>query len=122
MGCPLIVHRRCIEPMFSISNQVAYDERMLCETRPPDPSKEFVLEHSCWFDVKGASIGKKNHSVPAQTELVEQLIQKAVDVYKGLPPVYIITPFNTVKNALHESLKVINLTRFVINFSELHML
>jgi len=86
---------------------VAYNERMLCETKPPDSGKEFVLEYSCWFDIKGASIGKKNYSVAAQTEFVAQLIQKAVGVYQGLPPVYIITPFNTVKNALHESLKVV---------------
>jgi len=105
LGCPLIVHRRCIEPMFSISNQVAYDERMMCETKPPNTNKEFALEHSCWFDIRGAVRGEKDHSVPAQTEFVARLIQKAVDVYKGLPPVYIITPFNTVKNTLHENLR-----------------
>lgn len=32
VGCPLVVHRRCIEPMFSISNMISYDNRMFNKT------------------------------------------------------------------------------------------
>ena len=35
IGCPLVVHRRCISPMFDISNQISYQGSMLNETAKP---------------------------------------------------------------------------------------
>jgi len=105
LGCPLIVHRRCIEPMFSISNKSAYNERMLCETAPPEEERVFLLKKSCWFNIQGTAKGNKDHSVKEQTEFVSEMIKQATEIYKGLPPIYIITPFTTVKNALHRELK-----------------
>ncbi|MCL2842207.1 MAG: hypothetical protein FWE28_01905 [Oscillospiraceae bacterium] len=53
LGCPLVVHRRCIEPMFSMSNEVAYNNRMFCKTMPPKSGVHFLLDRSIWFDIAG---------------------------------------------------------------------
>lgn len=107
LGCPLIVHRRCIEPMFQISNKVAYEGRMFNKTKSPAPELKFLFEKSVWFDIKGAEIGNKNHAVPGQVHLVVDLFRQAVDIYDGLPKLYIITPFTTVKQALRSRLQPI---------------
>jgi len=105
LGCPLVVHRRCTEPMFSIANQVAYENRMFCKTTPPTAGKPFLLERSTWFNVPGEEIGGKNHTVPAQIDLVAQLLEKAATQFDSLPNLYIITPFITVKHALEQKLR-----------------
>ncbi|MCL2753091.1 MAG: AAA domain-containing protein, partial [Defluviitaleaceae bacterium] len=105
IGCPLIVHRRCVNPMFDISNQAAYNGRMMLATRSPDMDRSFLLNESCWYDIKGKAKGNKDHSVKEQTEIVCQMIKKAMTVYNGLPSVYVITPFTTVKNPLQRELR-----------------
>ena len=105
LGCPLVVHRRCIEPMFSMSNQVAYEGRMFCKTDPPSVDKRFLLEQSTWFDVNGDEVGNKNHTVPRQIEYVTSLMEKAIDQFEGLPNLYIITPFTSVKRSLEQKLR-----------------
>ncbi len=35
VGCPLIVHRRCISPMYDISNEISYNGIMKQQTRFP---------------------------------------------------------------------------------------
>ena len=39
VGVPLLVHRRCADPMFSISNSVAYNDLMVSSV------DENTLEH-----------------------------------------------------------------------------
>jgi superfamily I DNA and/or RNA helicase len=104
LGCPLVVHRRCIEPMFSISNMVAYNNRMFNKTVPPKTEKKFLLERSTWFDIQGKEVGNKNHTVNNQIELTMRLIEEAVTQFDGLPDIYIITPFTSVKRSLHQKL------------------
>ncbi|MBQ3408705.1 MAG: hypothetical protein IJH12_05855 [Clostridia bacterium] len=96
VGCPLIVHRRCINPMFEISNQIVYNGRMINETKQPEADKKFVLEHSQWINIKGKEIGDKNHFVKEQGEKVCEIINKSIEVYGGLPKIYIISPFKSV--------------------------
>jgi predicted metal-dependent hydrolase len=105
LGCPLVVHRRCIDPMFKISNTVAYNDRMFCKTSLPSQGEEFLLDRSIWFDVGGAEVGGKNHTVPAQIDKIEYLMQEAIEKFGGLPDLYIITPFTSVKHAITERLR-----------------
>ena len=100
LGCPLVVHRRCIEPMFAISNRVAYEDRMFCKTQPPSSDKRFMLEKSTWFDVSGEEVGNKNHTVNNQIDLLETLLKTG-----ELPEsMYIITPFLSVRDSIRERL------------------
>lgn len=104
LGCPLVVHRRCIDPMFRISNQVAYNGRMFSKTVPPDTGHAFLLPHSVWFDIRGAEYGGRNHTVDAQLQAAAQLFVRALAVYRGLPDLYLITPFTSVEQSLRETL------------------
>ena len=103
----MVVHRRCIEPMFSILNQVAYNGRMFCKTGNPSPDKRFMLDRSKWYDIPGKETGNKNHTVPAQIALVVSLMKEATIRLGELPDVYIITPFVSVKRSLDQQIRVL---------------
>ncbi len=105
LGCPLVIHRRCIDPMFTMSNRVAYNGRMFCKTSSPSSNTAFILNKSVWFDVMGEEIGSKNHTVPSQVDWVVTLLEKAITQRNELPNIYIITPFVSIKRSLHHSLR-----------------
>ena len=112
VGCPLVIHRRCIEPMFTISNTISYGGRMfnqthnrinmLCDT------ERFSIPKSCWIDVKGSEIGDRNHYVKEQGDIVLELFDDAVSKYGeeilsiGQNKMYIISPFTSVVNELQD--------------------
>ena len=104
VGCPLVVHRRCIEPMFSISNMISYDNRMFNETLDKDlyleENQPFLIKKSGWINIDGPERGGKNHFVENQAIKVCQLIEKSLDIYDDLfqsdEKIFIITPFRTV--------------------------
>lgn len=103
LGCPLVTHRRCIDPMFRISNEVAYDNRMFNETLPPDPKTKFLLQKSVWFDCSGPEKGQKNHAVQQQIDLAVELFERALGIFNGLPDLYLISPFTTVAQELFDA-------------------
>ncbi len=45
VGLPLLVHRRCQNPMFAISNKIAYAAQMVQVVGPMKLDVEAVLEH-----------------------------------------------------------------------------
>ena len=101
VGCPLVLHKRCISPMFNISNDMSYAGTMIKNTQ--DPSEEdaqgFIFDRSYWIQVKGREgDGKKNHFVLRQAEVVHKLIRKKCGREKGKKHVslFVITPFKSV--------------------------
>jgi hypothetical protein len=115
VGSPLKVHRRCIEPMFSIANEIAYEGTMVL---PQDKvQREQLLTEgdlvqgvvarpllgpSRWFDMPGITGNRQNY-IPDQGEMALRLIQEFmnngwVDLHKhkGLPALYVISPFRSV--------------------------
>ncbi|MGO1076422.1 DEAD/DEAH box helicase [Inquilinus sp. CA228] len=94
IGSPLRVHRRCAGTMFKIANTIAYDGKMIFATNPPGPGK------SGWVDVAGAVRGGRQ-AVPEQVEIVFQAVLRLYRHGAGeLPPLYVISPFRSVKEAL----------------------
>lgn len=94
VGCPLIVHRRCINPMFDISNELSYGGTMInCADAK---TKEFLLQESCWIDIAGKEVGNKNHFVEEQYEAVTNLLERKKKTTDTT--VFIITPFVSVKS------------------------
>lgn len=115
VGCPLVVHRRCIEPMFSISNMISYENRMFNKTNKKEEylaeEKQFLLKKSGWIDIMGPELGAKNHFVENQAVKVCELLESAVQIYDGLfgmvDKIFIISPFRLVAQ---------NMRNFIINY------
>lgn len=113
VGSPLKVHRRCVSPMFDISNSIAYENKMVCATIPPQQS-DVVLGSSYWFDVKGDTTSK--HFVKAQGEIVKAILESKYEKDKD-PEVYIISPFKDVVNKLKSHLRNFSFSNQWINNS-----
>ena len=106
VGSPLLVHRRCISPMYDISNKLSYDGIMKLQTRPPkkEVEKLFVLDDSYWLNVAGSEVGNKNHFVKEQGEVVCKLLEKAFEK-SNEPNIYIISPFTTVVDGIRNYIR-----------------
>lgn len=100
VGVPLLVHRRCAEPMFSISNAIAY-ENLMVQAKQPKPSSIIeAVGDSRWLDVSSRAQGKW---CPQEGDNVLQLLRTIRD--KGCAPdLYLVTPFVDVQNGLRSLL------------------
>lgn len=115
VGCPLLVHRRCIDPMYTISNKLSYDCTMKYQTGAPKEErvKSFILDKSCWIDVNGSeNSGTKDHFVKAQGEIVIKLLEAKFKKDSGdIPKLFIITPFTSVKAGMIDMIRKSSLYR-----------
>ena len=99
VGAPLLVHRRCEEPMFSISNAISYAGLMVSATRDhPSPIRD-ILGPSRWIDVQGSVQGKW---CPDEGERVIEMLQALVGARLEQPDIFCITPFREVAQRLRE--------------------
>ena len=101
VGVPLLVHRRCSEPMFGISNAVAY-ERLMVQAKSPASSRiGDLLGPSAWFDVQGGGADKW---CPEEGEVVLGLLRRlaAAEIE---PDLYIVSPFVVVAQNLRRLLR-----------------
>lgn len=105
VGSPLLVHRRCISPMFDISNQLSYMEIMKQMTPAPNADTEAImaLERSQWIDISGTEYGKKNHYVPEQGDAVQMILREAFRK-NPYPDLFIISPFTSVVSGIRKSI------------------
>lgn len=108
VGCPLRVHRRCVDPMFSIANKVAYHDKMVFyawndRSRRIPPGTSLDLGESAWVNVGGAATSKQ--SVPGQVALVLHALVALYGRTGTLPALYIISPFKRIKYDLIERLE-----------------
>ena len=105
VGSPLVVHRRCVSPMFDISNEISYQNRMFNAT--VNKEKEFKLPDSRWIDVlDGQEHGGKDHFVPKEGKVVRELLEKYDnEFFKKENALFIITPFTSVSNEIRKEVK-----------------
>lgn len=103
VGIPLLVHRRCLDPMFSIANKIAYKDKMVLATYAGSMQDKKIIP-SGWVNVEEKII--KGHGYANQTEaeialeLVEYLVNQHNDMVKG--GIFIITPFTKMKETLQK--------------------
>ena len=106
IGIPLWVHRRCKYPMFTISNEISYQNLMVQGNEG--------YGKTGWYDIKGKAVDKY---VEEQGEF---LLKKIQDMAKSNPKItdknesdtiYIISPFKNVAYRLARKLDEIGFTR-----------
>jgi superfamily I DNA and/or RNA helicase len=103
VGVPLLVHRRCQEPMFGISNRIAYDGQMVHAPGSRDAGAiGAALGPSRWFDIDGEARSKW---CPAEGEFVVTLIKTIADAGITKPDLFVITPFRIVAQELRRRLE-----------------
>lgn len=114
VGCPLVVHRRCVNPMFGISNRVSYDETMILGMKDAvkeEERSELLFYHSLWIDVpgkKGGATKGNDHYVPEQGEVCLRLILAWMEKHHEKADsrkLYVISPFTTVVNGIKAAVK-----------------
>ncbi len=102
VGIPLLVHRRCEDPMFSISNEVAYNKLMVSQVRTSDGGDiRTVLGVSQWFHVDGHA---DNKWCADEGEVIINLLRKLRDSGVRNPDLFIVTPFRIVAQEMRDLL------------------
>lgn len=117
VGCPLVVHRRCINPMFSISNRVSYDDTMILGMKDAvkdEEKSQLLLDHSLWIDVPGkkgtSAKGNNDHYVAEQGEVCLRLILAWMGKHRekeDTRKLYVISPFTTVVKGIKAAVKAV---------------
>lgn len=95
-GVPLRVHFRCNEPMFSISNSIAYCNQMVRGV--PEKEVMHAIPPSVWIDVK-SDVVEDAHVIPAEIDALDNLL-KTINSSGYTGKVYVISPFRKVANRL----------------------
>ncbi|MEX2128122.1 MAG: AAA domain-containing protein [Xanthobacteraceae bacterium] len=102
VGIPLVVHRRCAEPMFSLSNNLAYGG-MMVQGRGDKHSKiREVLGPSAWIDVRPDRCEDKWSA--AEGRAVVELFRKLNGAELEEIDIYIVSPFRIVAQKLRQLL------------------
>lgn len=104
VGAPLTVHRRCDEPMFDLSNRIAYDGLMIDATDPA-LAERFAADHptlprSKWIDV--SSDASQGNWIPAEGEEVDRILAHLEQIGFDFGSVLAIGPFRDVARRLAE--------------------
>lgn len=102
VGSPLRVHRRCEQPMFRISNQIAYDGLMVQATPPGASAIGSVVGESGWFHLAGSEPG---HWSPSEGEVAARLLDRVLGTGIHEPDIFFITPFRLVRGNLRKRLR-----------------
>jgi superfamily I DNA/RNA helicase len=101
VGVPLLVHRRCSEPMFGISNAIAYSGMMVPGKSPKPSAIRDVLGPSRWIHVEGSGEDKWCQEEGGEVlRLLRQMAQVGAE-----PDLYIITPFVIVADHLRQTVR-----------------
>lgn len=111
LGMPLVVHRRCDEPMFSICNDMAYSGRMIRKGPEHKPCTYMAgtragseLPPSCWYDVP--AVADERGSTQWRPQEGCELYRRLRDLIEGgINPadILVMAPFKAVANKVCET-------------------
>lgn len=98
VGCPLVIHRRCKDPMFTVANELSYGGFMINKTIDSDDPIDSCKE-SCWITYDASNIEfstGKDRYIKVQGQIAFELIQKLRARNAEFKDIFIITPFTSV--------------------------
>jgi hypothetical protein len=101
VGAPLLVHRRCQDPMFRVANHIAYAGLMVQATPPRESAIREVWGPSAWVNIEGSAQEKWS---PEEGEQVVALLRQLAAADIAAPDVFIISPFRIVAQKLRQRL------------------
>ncbi len=102
VGLPLLVHRRCQNPMFDVSNTIAYAGQMVHAVGPQRPGPiGRALGRSRWIDVNGSAETKW---CPAEGDAVVGMLTALAAAGVRDPDIFVITPFKVVEQEMRRRL------------------
>lgn len=103
VGLPLLVHRRCQDPMFSVSNAIAYANQMVHAVGPKKPGHiGDVLGRSHWVNVDGHAETKW---CPDEGAAVVKLMRQLANAGVVNPDIFVITPFKVIEQEMRRRLE-----------------
>jgi hypothetical protein len=98
VGAPLMVHRRCDQPMFGIANDIAYDGLMIHANVPAHAAKFAegypTLPASKWIDV--ASVDSQSHWIPAEGVQLDRILSTLAGLDFDMSEVMVVAPFRDI--------------------------
>lgn len=105
VGCPLIVHRRCEEPMFTIANSLSYDLTLIKVSSGGGKRgrNRYILPSSCLINVTDNDTRYSfGHYSYQQGQLAFRLLLEAFARRRdALPDVFIVSPYVSVVNGIN---------------------
>ena len=118
VGCPLVIHRRCKDPMFTVANDLSYGGFMINKTLDTketiDPCKE-----SCWITYDASNIESttgKDRYIQVQGQIAFELIQKLRARNTKFKDIFIITPFTSVAYGFKKYME--SLSNDIVNWTK----
>lgn len=108
IGIPLWVHRRCLNPMFDISNTISYNGNMV-------QGNQGKCGEAYWYDVKGRASDKY---VKEQGEFLVEKIEELKKNGVEEKDIFVISPF---KNVVLELKKVLKDKKMEIKVGTVHI-
>lgn len=94
VGAPLRVHRRCDDPMFTVSNEIAYGGMMVDGVSEQGRRDFMAASRSVWWHVAGTEA--RGHWVPEEGNVLERAVSRLRA--NGLPDdeLFVLSPFRVV--------------------------
>ena len=118
VGCPLVIHRRCKDPMFTVANELSYGGFMINKTMNPKEPIEPCKE-SCWITYDASNIESstgKDRYIQVQGQIAFELIQKLRARNTKFKDIFIITPFKSVKYGFNKYME--SLSDDIVNWTK----
>jgi len=104
IGSPLLVHRRCEDPMFTISNRLAYNGLMVQATVPRESDITSLFgKQTEWIDIQGSAQEKW---CPEEGDVVAEMLLKRIAETNGDPEIYVISPFRIVAERMSQRMQI----------------
>ncbi|WP_342170044.1 DEAD/DEAH box helicase [Rickettsia endosymbiont of Seladonia tumulorum] len=110
VGFPLLVHRRCQNPMFSICNKIAYGNKMIFATSNCKSDIRDILGVSKWIDVKDNKIQRYKYESEAEFQKLLHILMQILaekDWTNLLKQIYIITMYKDYSESVRRKLSEI---------------